>query len=74
MKETTKLERWLCGWAEMHSSDKIASRAMKVLRQRYDKTYGWCEDCDGVVCIKRDCCINRIEKEGVQDITFDDNG
>ncbi len=47
--------------AEMHIHDHIASQAMKKLREHYDKTYGWCMDCDGLVVKEKDCCLNRGE-------------
>jgi len=46
-----------------HSGDKAANTAMKELRKRFDKTYGWCEDCDGLVIKEKDCCMNRINTE-----------
>jgi len=34
-----------------------ANAAMKELREKYDKSYGWCYDCDGLVVKKKDCCL-----------------
>lgn len=45
--------------AEQHEDDSIANYAMKELRDRFDKTYIWCYDCDGLVCKESDCCLNR---------------
>lgn len=45
--------------AERHLIDKKANFAMKILREEYDKTYGWCEDCDGLVITEKNCCLNR---------------
>ena len=32
---------------------------MKVLREEYDETYKWCEDCDGLVTTEKNCCLNK---------------
>ena len=45
--------------AEQHPEDKVANKAMKELRENFVKTYGWCIDCDGLVCKKKDCCLYR---------------
>jgi hypothetical protein len=45
--------------AEQHPDDATANAAMKELRERFDKTYIWCEDCDGLVTKEKDCCMNR---------------
>jgi hypothetical protein len=45
--------------AENHPDDTKSAEAMKELRERFDKTYGWCNDCDGLVCKEKDCCMNR---------------
>lgn len=39
--------------------DNVANKAMKELRERFDKTYFWCEDCDFLVTKEKDCCLNR---------------
>lgn len=52
-------EAYLVGMAENHPDDNLANRAMKILRNKFDKTYGWCNDCDGLVIKKRYCCLNR---------------
>lgn len=38
-------------------NDVRANRAMKILRDRYDQNYGWCEDCDFLVVKETDCCV-----------------
>lgn len=43
--------------------DKTSSLAMKLLREKFDKTYGWCSDCDFLVVKEKDCCLNRINKK-----------
>lgn len=45
--------------AEQHPSEDRAEEAMRLLRKKFDPTYGWCEDCDGLVCTERDCCLYR---------------
>ena len=52
-------ERKLVITAETHHDDDIAAKAMKELRTKFDKTYGWCWDCDGLVTKEKDCCLNR---------------
>jgi hypothetical protein len=42
--------------AEQNSNNNLANKAMRQLRERFDKTYIWCYDCDGVVCKEQDCC------------------
>lgn len=55
------MEHRLVEIATMHPDDKVANRAMKILRKRYDKTYIWCADCDYLVTKEKDCCLNRIK-------------
>jgi len=45
--------------AQTNPCDKCANEAMKKLREDFDKTYGWCMDCDGFVCKEKDCCLNK---------------
>lgn len=52
-------EQQLIQIAEQHPDDDIAERAMKVLRVRYNDSYFWCIDCDGLVCKKSECCLNQ---------------
>ena len=40
--------------------DEVANKAMKELRLKYDITYGWCEDCDGLVVKQKDCCMYKV--------------
>ena len=52
-------EKDLLIWiAEQGDCDKNASEAMKQLREKYDKTYFWCWDCDGCVTTSQCCCMN----------------
>jgi len=44
--------------AENDPDDEKAKMAMKKLREQFDSTYGWCNDCDGLVCKEKDCCKN----------------
>tara|TARA_R100000781_G_scaffold115008_1_gene88415 strand:- start:2297 stop:2473 length:177 start_codon:yes stop_codon:yes gene_type:complete len=55
----TKEELELMRIAEQHPDDEEANKAMKQLREKYDPTYGWCMDCDGLVCKEKDCCLNK---------------
>jgi len=56
----TMVENALITAAQHSDDDQEASDAMKLLREHYDPTYGWCEDCDGLVCKEKDCCMNQI--------------
>lgn len=40
------------------SDDATANLAMKELREKYDATYGWCEDCDYAVVKEKECCMH----------------
>lgn len=44
-------------------NDEVANEAMRVLRASYDSTYGWCADCDYLVCKEKDCCLNQHPSE-----------
>ena len=59
----TKEERELCDIAERDPDDEKANEAMKTLREKYDKTYFWCDDCDGLVTTEADCCMNIKRKK-----------
>lgn len=61
MGTTTEREEQLVLIAQSHPNELTANHAMRLLRKEYDKTYGWCEDCDGLVCKEKDCCINMKE-------------
>lgn len=56
-----KSEQELIKIAEMHTDDAKANKAMRELHERFDKTYFWCQDCDGLVCKEKDCCLNKSE-------------
>ena len=53
-----RTEEELIDLAEMHPDENVANGAMKELRERFDATYFWCYDCDGMVCKEKDCCLN----------------
>lgn len=55
-----RTENELIDIAQDHPDENIANDAMKELRERFDATYGWCYDCDGLVCKEIDCCLNNI--------------
>lgn len=55
----TKREQELINIAEQHVDDVIANEAMKKLREEFDSSYKWCEDCDGMVVMERNCCMNQ---------------
>jgi hypothetical protein len=52
-------EEELCKVAESHEDDSIANSAMRLLRDNFDKTYFWCQDCDGLVTKASQCCLNQ---------------
>jgi hypothetical protein len=58
-----RTENKLIQIAEMHPDGKVANKAMKELRERFDPTYMWCMDCDGLVVKERLCCMRRKEDE-----------
>lgn len=64
-----KTEHELISIAEQHPDDSVANEAMKELRQRFDKTYDWCMDCDGLACKEKDCCLNNTTSK-VNETTF----
>ena len=55
-------ERRLVITAEIHPNEDKAESAMKELREKYDKTYFWCWDCDGLVTKEKNCCLNLPDK------------
>ena len=67
-----KTENELIALAEQHPDDNVANKAMKELRERFDKTYGWCQDCDGLVCKEKDCCLNRLDIDDVSNSSGDE--
>ncbi len=56
-----KTENELIDLATWHIDDAVANKAMAELRERFDSTYFWCTDCDGLVVKDKDCCLNRLE-------------
>ena len=46
--------------AEQHEDDIVANEAMRLLREKYDSTHFWCDDCDFLVVKQSECCLNRI--------------
>ena len=60
-----KTENELIRLAEQHPNDEVANKAMKKLRTKFDKTYGWCNDCDRLVCKEKDCCLNILDIDDV---------
>ena len=64
---TSKKELVLIETAQCSTSETLANEAMRVLRSHYDPTYKWCEDCDGLVCKEKDCCLNQVPtKKGIE--------
>jgi len=61
MKDKTEIE--LVKLAERSPDDIVANKAMEELRLRFDKTYMWCEDCDGLVIEEKYCCLNVKESD-----------
>jgi len=53
------LEHKLAAIAECHLSDKVSSFAMRLLRNLFDPTYFWCNDCDGMVVKEDECCLKQ---------------
>lgn len=64
-----KTENELILIAQQDQDDFAAGLAMRELRERFDKTYDWCVDCDGIVCKLKDCCLNREDNLN-EDIVF----
>lgn len=63
-----KTETELIQIAEQHIDDDMAKTAMQELRARFDPTYFWCDDCDGLVCKKSECCLERIKNDDGEEI------
>ncbi len=57
----SKTEHNLINIATFHKEDSVANRAMKILRKRYNKTYHWCYEWDGLVInsshAEASCCL-----------------
>ena len=62
-----KTEDELAYIAEQHPDDEVANKAMAELRERFDSTYTWCVDCDGLVVKEKDCCLNRNVSDEISD-------
>ena len=45
--------------AQWHEDDNVAREAMKELIEKYDKTYFYCSDCDGLLVKESECCLNK---------------
>ncbi len=58
----------LINLATWHIDDEVANKAMVELRERFDNTYFWCTDCDGLVVKEKDCCLNREVSD--EDVDF----
>jgi len=54
-----KTESQLISLAQWNGSEEVVNNSMKELRERFDKTYGWCADCDDLVTKEKDCCLNQ---------------
>lgn len=67
-----KTENELINLAQTHPSQSVANKAMKELRERFDPTYFWCVDCDGLVVKESECCLNRKieDTETLDDLDF----
>lgn len=57
------IENHLRFFAEQHPCDKISSISMQILRDDFDPTYFWCNECDGLVCREKDCCLNQVPEK-----------
>lgn len=52
--------------ATFHPDDSTANAAMEELRNNFDKTYFWCEDCDGLVVKEKECCLHPDFKQSLE--------
>lgn len=59
----SKTEDHLISIAQHHPDDNEANKAMKELKAKFDPTYMFCLDCDGLVTKEKDCCLNRGSDE-----------
>lgn len=62
--KTEKELQWI---ATMADSDEEAGEAMKELRERFDPTYFYCCECDGMATKESECCLNINEDENSKD-------
>ena len=57
----SKTEHNLVNIATFHEEDKVANRAMRILRSRYNETYHWCPEWDYLVInethLEANCCL-----------------
>jgi len=53
--------------AQWHESEDIGNRATAVLRGRYNGSYFFCNDCDGLLVTESECCLNIIKEEQKND-------
>lgn len=56
----TKEEAELIWTAQYDRDEQKANDAMKQLKEKYDETYGFCNDCDGLVVKESECCMNIV--------------
>lgn len=56
------LRRRLLILAEIGDHEE-SNRAMEILRKRYDSTYFWCKNCEGLVTTKSECCLTSIKQK-----------
>ena len=62
----TEEEKQLISDAQ-YGTDEEANKAMEELRDKFDKSYGWCSDCDYLVVKESECCMNRNRDEETKD-------
>lgn len=60
-------ENELIHLAETAIDDRDAQLAMDELRDKFDKNYVWCLECDGAVVKSNECCLTRLENESITD-------
>lgn len=53
--------------AQEDPDDNKANKAMKELKKNFDSSYKWCEDCDGMVCTEKECCLNQNNNIEIND-------
>ena len=56
--------------AELSLDDKDAQEAIEELQKKYDPTYIYCLDCDGMVVKKANCCLVKMKKVTDETMTF----
>lgn len=55
----TQEEKDLLNIAQFDPNEGVAYEALKELQERFDPTYGYCMECDFLVCKAKDCCMNQ---------------